>query len=273
MSMKNSRPSIPDELSTEILYLSDHTCCICNDRGSHVQIHHIDEKSANNVLENLAVLCVNCHEKAHIKGGFSRKLNSKIIIKYSNEWIKRVKRRRDQIDKVVKQPGSKIKIEERDYANEESHEEYMRHFELNFDVEKKQLQDYALKILEFKKTINKFAKLKWESGVTATMNGGSYEIIDFCQEILVELSSYYPFGHFGKDPKKYFNEIISARFMWHRQLHETYGLGKGGTIISTIVASCVLEDADKMVSDMIWVLFDKYSITYKDWRLKWSKIQ
>lgn len=270
--MKNLRIPIPDELSTEILYLSDHTCCICNDRGSRVQIHHIDENPANNDLENLAVLCVNCHDKAHIKGGFSRKLNSKVIIKYRSEWIKRVKRRRNRIDKIVKQPENKDKTDNIDYSSEESHEDYMRHFELNFDTEKRQLRDYALKILEFKKTMYKFAKLKWDSGATATMNSGSYEVIDFHQEILVELSNYYPFGHFGKDPKKYFNDVISARFLWHRQLYETYGLGKGGTIVSTIVASCVLDDADKMIVNMIGVLFEKYDIDDKNWKLKWNKI-
>ena len=51
--LKKIRTPIPSEIASEILFLSDRTCCICYERGKEVQIHHIDENPSNNSLNNM----------------------------------------------------------------------------------------------------------------------------------------------------------------------------------------------------------------------------
>jgi hypothetical protein len=54
---EQKRIPIPADVTDEVLYRNDHTCCICNIPRKHVQIHHLDEDPANNSATNLAVLC------------------------------------------------------------------------------------------------------------------------------------------------------------------------------------------------------------------------
>ncbi|MBK7289184.1 MAG: HNH endonuclease [Chitinophagaceae bacterium] len=101
---KKLRVPIPDDIAAEILFLSDRTCCVCNVRGKQVQIHHIDENPANNSIENLCILCFECHDQTMIKGGFGRKLEANQIIKYRSEWLDRVKARNNKPDEIASTP-------------------------------------------------------------------------------------------------------------------------------------------------------------------------
>ena len=59
------------------------------------------------------------------------------------------------------------------------------------------------------------AQTKWDTGITAVMNQGNYDMVDFYEEILIELSTFYPKGHFNNQtPKNYFSELISSRFIY-----------------------------------------------------------
>lgn len=98
---KKQRIPIPIELSDEVLKLSDRTCCVCREKGKDVQIHHIDENPSNNSIENLAVLCFQCHNETQVTGGFGKKLTSGQVIKYKNEWLKIVKDRNDNLAKGI----------------------------------------------------------------------------------------------------------------------------------------------------------------------------
>lgn len=60
-----------------------------------MQLHHIDDDPANSVLENLAVLCTDCHNQTLLRGGFDRKLEAAQVRVYKADWIERVSRRRD----------------------------------------------------------------------------------------------------------------------------------------------------------------------------------
>ena len=117
-------------------------------------------------------------------------------------------------------------------------------------------------------------KAKWDSGITSEMNQGNYDMIDFYEEVLIELATFYPKNHFdGKSPKKYFNELISSRFLWHRLVLEPQGVGTGGTIISTITGGNVMEDLKRMIVDMVNALLLPYEIEEKidlnRWREEW----
>jgi len=106
--MTKIRTPIPADIAAEVMFNSDSTCCICQERGKVVQIHHIDEDPSNNSIDNLSVLCLHCHNDTQVKGGFGRKLNAPLVLKYRDEWISRVTLRRDLADEraVNRQVGS-----------------------------------------------------------------------------------------------------------------------------------------------------------------------
>lgn len=91
---KKSRIEIPADIAAKVLFLSDRTCCVCRSSNKPVQIHHIDENPANNDINNLSVLCLDCHNDTMIKGGFGRKLNADQVILYREDWQRIIKKRR-----------------------------------------------------------------------------------------------------------------------------------------------------------------------------------
>jgi hypothetical protein len=69
---------------SEILILNNHSCCVCGKGG--VQIHHINSDSSDNRLENLAVLCLDHHDKATSPKGLSASLKPEEIKTYKERW-------------------------------------------------------------------------------------------------------------------------------------------------------------------------------------------
>ena len=89
----SKRSEIPEDIATKVEFLSDRTCCICRTPNKGTQIHHIDENPFNNDIENLAVLCLECHSKTQMKGGFVRRLSPDVIKEYNKSWRDIVKRK------------------------------------------------------------------------------------------------------------------------------------------------------------------------------------
>ncbi len=273
--MKNNRVRINDETSAQVLYNSDRTCCVCNERGKAIQIHHIDETPSNNSLLNLAVVCFQCHEETQIKGGFSRKLNAAQVKKYRDEWVHRVEQRRKNADEIVSLKtieGHIGKINEEESIGAEI---LVQQYEVDFEInehEVKRFINYIHKVAEIKKTVFKYAKLDWDTGVTNVVRQANYKVIDFYEEILNELASFYPYNHFdGGDSKKYFNELIATRFHWHRLKAEIFGIGNGGTFIHVFIGADVMSDTNEMIKDIVRYLSDfKFSIDYKYWEENWD---
>ena len=75
------------------MYKSRNTCCICRDSTKSIVVHHIEEwnVSKNNSEENLVVLCVDDHDKAHTKKELSKNLTSDLIKSSKIKWEKEVK--------------------------------------------------------------------------------------------------------------------------------------------------------------------------------------
>jgi len=94
MPQKKKRVEIPQATEAQVQFASDRTCCVCRIKGKPFQIHHIDENPANNEFNNLAVLCLECHNETQIRGGFGRKLNADQVILYREDWIKQVAKTR-----------------------------------------------------------------------------------------------------------------------------------------------------------------------------------
>jgi len=91
---KKKRVKIDDELASEILYRSEHTCCLCKNEGKPVQIHHINEDPSDNRMENLAVVCVECQNKIHRKGGIEKSYLPDEVRKHKILWEAAVANRR-----------------------------------------------------------------------------------------------------------------------------------------------------------------------------------
>ena len=94
MSVKKKRTEIPLEMAAEVLFRLDRRCCVCHKTG--VQIHHIDNNPANHVFENLAALCLDCHNETLIEKGFHRKLDARQIILYRDSWLAQVSKMREE---------------------------------------------------------------------------------------------------------------------------------------------------------------------------------
>ena len=101
--MTKARVPVPADLVADAMFLSDSTCCVCGERGKAVQTHHIDDDPGHNTLDNLAVLCLECHDRTQLSGGVGRELNEPLVRRYRAEWLIRVVRRRDAADKAAVQ--------------------------------------------------------------------------------------------------------------------------------------------------------------------------
>ncbi len=85
---------MPDKSAAYVLFSSDRTCCVCREPGKPVQIHHIDGNRDNNMLNNLAVLCLECHNATQVQGGFDRKLDPDQVVLYRDNWHRIVSQQR-----------------------------------------------------------------------------------------------------------------------------------------------------------------------------------
>lgn len=259
MFMTKIRTIIPANLAADVMFASDNTCCMCRERGKALQIHHIDENPSNSVFGNLSVLCLECHNDTQVKGGFGRKLNDILVVKYRDEWLETVKRRRNLADEMAlkRHVGG---IEQKVHITERE-EEPPREAPLS----------YVNSLPAFKAELLKHAQPEWDSGVTARMVQASYNYIDALQGILVTLSGYYSAKQFaGKTPQEFFSELIASRFEWHRAHAEPHGPGTGGTIVNVVCSGNVMADVERMVEDMVMSLVghnDEFD--WKGWPPRW----
>jgi hypothetical protein len=253
-----TRITITPDISAEVLFSSDRTCCVCRERGKRVQIHHIDDDPSNNSTDNLSVLCFDCHDETQIKGGFGKHLTAPVVKKYRDEWLVRVQQRRDEADRfaISKMVGTSA----------------MQSYVENEIPPRSSLYFYLDSIPDIKKELYSNAQPEWDSGVTARMNQASYDYIDGLQGILVGLSKFYSAEAFdGQEPHEFFSEIISSRFRWHRTHCEPDGPGSGGAMIGIMCGGAVSSDVEKMVEDMVLSLIgysDEYS--WKRWMQQWE---
>jgi hypothetical protein len=84
--MNKARIPIPKDISEQLLYQNRHTCSICHEFRKHVQIHHIDSNPSNNDIENLSVLCLDCHSLVTGNEGLGRSYSPQEVIKYKSSW-------------------------------------------------------------------------------------------------------------------------------------------------------------------------------------------
>lgn len=259
--MPKIKTSIPNDLAADVLFASDRTCCVCRERGKSLQIHHIDEEPSNNVFENLSVLCLQCHNETQIKGGFDRKLTAPVIIKFRDEWLERVKLRRNLADEraVTRQAGETSLSQE----TEKLPKLKIKHTQL-----KEPPMDYINSLPWFRAALLQQAQPKWDTGVTSTVVQANYDYIDSLTGILVTLANYCSPEQFGSHSvQEYFSEMISSRFQWHRAISEQNG---PPTISNINIGGNVIDDVEKMIEDMVMALvgYDE-TFDWKAWPKRW----
>ena len=259
---KKKRISIPDDIAADVMHAADRTCCVCNKRGLPFQIHHIDEDPSNNARENLAVLCLLCHDETMVSGGFGRKLKFEVVVRYRDDWNNRVAKRRAEADRQAIEQAP-LSLQRAQQSNEALYD----------DERANAILEYVKSLPSLRQHLVARAQPEWDSGVTARMVEASYGYIDALQGILVTMAAFFPKGHFGDDdPHRCFSEIVSSRFAWHRSIAEPDGPGTGGTIIHVTTSDGVTTDVEKMVEDMAMSLVgydDRFD--WRGWPSLWSQ--
>lgn len=249
------------DVAAEVLFDADRTCCVCRVRGRPVQIHHIDEDPSNNDLSNLVALCLDCHNDTQIAGGFGRRLDAGQVRQYREDWLQRIRSRRDRADALaieVMGPHGRPDRTTKAATRPE------------MDV-----TEYVCTLPELRRRAYAAARPGWDSGVTAEMINASNSVVEVLEDILVSLATYYPVGHFDREnPRDYFSELIASRFRWHRYHIETAGKGRGGTIVGPMVAGAVIGNLEEMVADMVTSLTLDWEapvdLTLERWKDDWA---
>lgn len=91
---KGRRPEIPFENLARVLIANRLTCCVCRDPSKAVVVHHIHDwaESRDHSPENLAVLCLNHHDRAHTVSSLSRNLDRPTLARMKVSWEEEVAR-------------------------------------------------------------------------------------------------------------------------------------------------------------------------------------
>jgi len=88
----SKRPPIPEGDVIKLLCESRSTCCVCRSETESIIIHHIKywEESHSHSEENLVVLCLNCHDKAHSKKELTQNLTPSKVKELKRRWLNKV---------------------------------------------------------------------------------------------------------------------------------------------------------------------------------------
>jgi hypothetical protein len=218
---------IPADVANAVLFAHEHTCCVCNERGRPVQIHHIDDDPTNHSPANLAVLCLLDHDQTQVRGGFGRTLQPGAIIRYRDDWLERVSKRRVESDRIASERRGGAELVS-------AREERTRPPEIIFD-------SYIEHLPELRRAIYAQARHEWDTGSTMSMRIATRDVIDVLEKVLINLASWFPEQHFGEtSADEYFSKFIAARYQWRLALNAPEGPGTAGTIAPLLAAGDVL---------------------------------
>lgn len=273
---KKSRAPIPEETAARVLWASDRTCCVCQQRGLPIQIHHIDGDPSNNDEQNLAVLCLTCHRDTQISGGFDRKLNAAQVRLYRDDWTERVALRRDF---AVQPPSVSSSAEAlpsttRGEVGATTSEFSSEDDGIMVSLEESGLQELASLIRDLprrRREAYRTAQPKWDAGTTADMHEGNRLVTDALQEMLIDLARFYPDGHFGDaGSEAYFDQRASELGRWHWMRLVRWD--PPGTMWGVAVGGEVTGELERMVVQMVAALtWGRSGFNFKAWSDEWER--
>jgi hypothetical protein len=260
-NMNKPRTPVPDAVSAEVMFQHDRTCCVCRERGLAVQIHHIDEDPTNHAIDNLAVLCLEHHEQTQTRGGFAKKLTAADVVRNRDDWVSRVRVRRDKADELVVQHLAGIALKQ---SGTEEWEE----------PSEAKVIGFLNALPSVRRAAIASAQPLWDTGITSKMRRGTYDAIEFLERAWLQLAKFYPPHHFGENTADHFiSEFIAERFTWHRKLLEPRGPGSSGTRVHVIAGGMVLDDVANAIAETAEGVFIGYSLLDFDltkWRRLWD---
>jgi 5-methylcytosine-specific restriction endonuclease McrA len=87
------RPEIPFDTLAAVIVANRFTCCVCRNPRKSIIVHHIREwsESHDHSAANLAVVCIDHHDRAHTKSELSRNLTPAVLRKFKRSWEDAVK--------------------------------------------------------------------------------------------------------------------------------------------------------------------------------------
>jgi hypothetical protein len=256
------RVSVPEGIAAEVLFRQDRICCVCQEPGKRLQIHHIDGNPSNNSESNLAALCFDCHDDTQISGGFGRKLNAVQVTKCRDDWLQRIADIRKGADELL----LKKQLGVINAATSTKTSNWVRPSDLELAV-------YIESIPDTMKKAHELAKPDWDNGATNVVAQATYRVIRVAERLWVGLSAWFPPKHFGnKDAAEYVSEYIEQRYELRYALLEPDGPGTGGTMMRPMAAYGVLLDVQDTISltveKMLTFLAPNSHIDFEKWREK-----
>ena len=267
--MAKQRTTIPKKIASHVRWLSDDTCCICNERKKDIQLHHIDEDPQNHSIKNLAVPCLECHNKTQKKGGFTRGLNPNYVTKCRDEWLTTVYLRREEADKsdIKKRTGEKSS------GNQPKDKRQSR---LNFMQE----ASFELEVIFIKSLPKLKTELSQQFTEKIKKKEKNIDILNARDEysnalifILVTLANFYHPEYFeDQSPREFFEKIMSERHSLYTMIAEPYGRGTGGRISGFVFSSCYIEDLEHLIETMVKGLVYISEFDYDDWQQLWRNV-
>lgn len=89
--LTGARPAIPLSTLMQVLFANRFTCCVCRESERGIILHHIVpwKLSRDHSAANLAALCLEHHEKAHIRSTLSRNLDADALRSFKADWEKK----------------------------------------------------------------------------------------------------------------------------------------------------------------------------------------
>ena len=258
-----ARIPIPVSTETEVMYQHDRTCCVCNQPGKSVQIHHIDEDPSNNELGNLAVLCLEDHNSTQVRGGFSKQLKAPDVIKYRNEWVRRVRERREQADKI---------------AIQEMTQKPVRPDKTSWEWEPPTPRLLAVYISGLpdvlKHAYQEGAKI-WDAPGAENRGRviGLRLVIEVIEQSWVQLGPWFSPYHFGGEPARdYFSRYLADRNVWNRSLVEAKEFGYKARVGTVETLERTLDDAQEAVAETVRALGSVFleEFDYNNWLKRWN---
>lgn len=116
------RTKIPLATTADVLFRNDHTCCICQSPGRHVQLHHINGDPKDHSPDNLAVLCLDHHSRVSGDEGLGRRFTAEEVRRFKSSWEALVQSKRPR-SSLASQRVFELKTERPDYCDAKSVDE------------------------------------------------------------------------------------------------------------------------------------------------------